>query len=196
MHVLLVPADHVGQHLFVGSFLPLLLHFIEAAAGANLRRGGQVKFHRGVGQHPGADVPAVQQHALPGGQLLLALNHGPAHDGRLGNGAGGHADLRCADQTGHILTVHIGMLSAVFIANLRQAGFRQRLQGCFILQRNAFLKRLPRKGAVHGSRIKMQNSQLLGYAVSHRAFACADRAVQSNRKQHCSSHPFVLQIES
>lgn len=191
VHVLIVPLDHVGQHFFVGTFLSLLLHFVEAAAGANLRRGGQVKLHRGVRQNPGADVPAVQQHTLAGGKLLLPLHHGPANHRSLGDGAGGHADLRCADQAGHILPVHIGVLFAVFIADFRQVGRRQRFQSGFIFQSNAFLERFPRKRAVHGSRIQMQDPQLLGHAVGHGAFARADRAVQSDCKQHRSSHPFA-----
>ena len=71
-HILMVAGVDLAQDILKIRGFALFLQLAQAALGAGLGGGGQVDLDRRVWQHHGADIAAIQQHGLGGGDFLLA----------------------------------------------------------------------------------------------------------------------------
>lgn len=161
-----------------------------AAAGAFLRRGRQKDLHRRVGQHPRADVPAIDQHVRRRGDFALRGHHAAANRRPFGNGARRGGNLARADQVAHVLPAQHRPLRTVPIrhAHIRLAAARgDRL---LILRVDPVSEHVQRDGAIHRARVQMQNMKPLRHLIGDRGFPRAHRAVDGNVHRHISFPPY------
>ena len=166
-----------------------------SAAGAFLRRSRQKDLHRRVGQHPRADVPAVDQHVRRRGDFALRGHHAAANRRPFGDGARRGGNLARADQVAHVLPAQHRPLRAVPIrhAHIRLAAVRgDRL---LILRVDPVSEHVQRDGAIHRARVQMQNMKPLRHLIGDRGFPRAHRAVDGNVHRHISFPPVWLLVQ-
>ena len=110
VHILVIPLADIGQHRLIHGVLAFLAQFPAAAVGPGLGAGGQVDFHGGVGQHHGADIPAIHEYVLAAGQAPLGVQQESPHRGMGRNCRRRHADGLGTDGLAYILTVEVDVL--------------------------------------------------------------------------------------
>ena len=145
-----------------GRRLAALLQLQPAAAGPDLRGGGEEDLDVGPRQHHGPDVAAVHDHIVLPGQAPLLLHQECPHlrDGGDGGSKGG--DLMPADLRRHVLPVEIHVLQAVRsvfhrdIQGLQQGDHRLGVRGV-----HPCPKGLQAHGAVDGPGVHVQKPQRL-----------------------------------
>ena len=99
----LVAALEVGEHIFENRRLPLGLEFQEPSPGPGLGAGGEEDFAAGLGEHHGADVPAIHHPATARADVALLVHQHLAHPDVGAHGRDQASDLLAADGLADIL---------------------------------------------------------------------------------------------
>ena len=167
VHILFIPLFQILQHLLIGIGHALLRHFLIASAGALLRAGGQIDLGGRVRQHGRADIPPVEHHICLRGQLLLQPYHPPAHVGIPAHSGCGHADLRRADQAGHVLSFHQGPLPILPVLHAELKSFAQLRDLFFVTDVNSPAERGQSQRPVHRPGVQMQDPQPGGHRIGY-----------------------------
>ena len=73
--IYVIPLTEVGKDLVKRGVLALCKHLVQAALGADFFIGGHEDFELRVGEHGGADIPAVHYYAASGGEGVELVVH-------------------------------------------------------------------------------------------------------------------------
>ena len=136
-----------------------------APPGALLRRRIQVNLHVGVGEHHGADVPSLYDHAVPASQRALAIDEHLAHLRHPRHRRRRLVDVRRPHSTRNVGAVRHH--ETVFDGEL-QSG-RQRAHGIFVGQRQPSPERSPTHRAIHRARVHVCVVERARQRARHRA---------------------------
>ena len=180
----LIPLADRRKNLFVFRSDATPLEFRMAAAGALVRRGVEINFQIGVGQHHRANVAPQHNHppALGNGAHLGRENLAHPFVGRHLRNVGVH--LGGANGPSDILAVQQhGALSAIVEVrrkhvNLHRLG--QLRYGRFVGHGGAPQERRECDGAIHDAGVETQIIESAGQQRAHRGFAGGRRAVEGD----------------
>ena len=158
-----------------------VLQFQQTALGTNLSRSRQKNLHIRVGQHHGADIPAIHDHIVLTGHFPLHIQqHIPDH--RMGrHQACLLGDILGADIISYIHAVHQHVLLSLFIIfNVDGQFINVTFHTVHILGADAQQVHKVRNGTVNGTGIHIVKAQFLCQSLGHGGFACTGRAVNCN----------------